>query len=511
MKFGLRLKYRMLFFLFLAQCTVGLWGNDESVKKQGGDKKSPNIILVMSDDQGWGDVSYHGNKMALTPHLDQMSEDGIRLKQFYAASPVCSPTRASVLTGRHPYRSGISWAGHVPLPAGEVTIAEALGAIGYRTGHFGKWHLGVISRTIPQGYIPGEHKPEWYSPPWEHGFNVCFSTQAMMPTYNPYYYPLGEPGNSSYEPIMNREVNFGERNGVRWRDYYWTEDGRIVDENLAGDDSTIIMNKVIKFIDNSLDEEKPFLAVVWFHTPHSPIVSGDHDRKPFESLNLPIEAQHWFGALRAMDRQIGRLRGHLRKRNVEENTLIWFTSDNGPSSIHDYNSSGPFQGKKGSLWEGGVRVPAIIEWPNQFISEDIEMPSSTSDIFPTILDILGELDKFNLNFDGGSILPVLQNRSKDQFRLIPFISPIKSSTSHWPERGLTQRAMASNRYKVISFDNGENYMLFDILTDPSESSDISEKYPDVKENLISKLENWCENVISDYQAIKIKNDRLLER
>ena len=140
------------------------------------ESERPNIVLVMADDLGWGDVAYNGNEIVRTPHLDAMSREGIRLDRFYAAAPVCSPTRGSCLTGRHPFRYGITWAGETPLDQNEITIAEALRSAGYATGHFGKWHVGGLSKTLKQSYFPGDVDPANYSPPWENGFDECFST-----------------------------------------------------------------------------------------------------------------------------------------------------------------------------------------------------------------------------------------------------------------------------------------------------------------------------------------------
>ena len=153
---------------------------------------NPNIILIMADDLGYGDVACYGNPVVKTPHLDAMARDGIRFNRFYSGAPVCSPTRGSCLTGRHPYRYGIRWAGRHPLPKDEITLAEALKSKGYASGHFGKWHLGGLSRTIIQSEFPDGPSP--YSPPWENGFDESFSTESMVPTYNPYYHVGGRIG-----------------------------------------------------------------------------------------------------------------------------------------------------------------------------------------------------------------------------------------------------------------------------------------------------------------------------
>ena len=220
----------------------------------------PNIILVMADDLGWGDVAYNGNKIVRTPHLDAMSREGIRLDRFYAAAPVCSPTRGSCLTGRHPFRYGITWAGETPLNRNEITIAETLREAGYATGHFGKWHVGGLSKTLKQSYFSGEVDPANYSPPWENGFDDCFSTESMVPTFNPCYHLGGDYGSDDYRHLQSEPVDSGQRTGgFRWRTCYWTGPGQLVDEWLEGDDSRLIMDRALDFIGRQQRADKPSL------------------------------------------------------------------------------------------------------------------------------------------------------------------------------------------------------------------------------------------------------------
>jgi arylsulfatase A-like enzyme len=454
----------------------------------------PNVILVMADDLGWGDVAYNGNLTVKTPCLDAMAREAVRLDRFYAAAPVCSPTRGSCLTGRHPYRYGIEWAGETPLKREELTIAEVLRDAGYATGHFGKWHVGGLSKTVKQSYFAGSVDPATYSPPWENGFDECFSTESMMPTFNPYYHLGGEFGTDEYRHLQEVPVERGCRSGgFRWRDHYWTGPGQIIDQWLEGDDSEIIMDRAIDFIARQSAADRPFLALVWFHTPHTPLVASNQDRTPY--AGQPIPAQHWYGAITAMDRQVGRLRDWLKQEDLAENTLVWFCSDNGPSYIHDFNSAGPFRGKKATLWEGGIRVPAVVEWPVRLSSHRVvNAPMSTSDIYPTLLAAAGILLPENQPvLDGVDVSPLLDGSQTQRGTPIAFQAPVKSTHDVMAEPGSKQMAVCDDRYKLISVDGGRRWRLFDLTQDFGESNDIADRYPERVQHMKTTLDNWIES------------------
>lgn len=447
----------------------------------------PNIILLMADDLGYGDLGCYGNPTVLTPNLDMMAQEGIRFNRFYAAAPVSSPTRGSCLTGRHPFRYGIKWAGREPLPADEITLAEALKSRGYVTGHFGKWHLGGLSRTVLQGEFPGGPSP--YSPPWENGFDECFSTESMVPNYNPYYHVGGSYGSDSYRQVQTEPVAKGQRTGGNiWRDRYWTGPGQLVDEWLEGDDSEIIMDRAIDFINDKAGKKSPFLAVIWFHTPHTPVVAGNEQRNLYPGLS--IAQQHWFGAITAMDGQVGRLRSYLRDNGLAKNTVLWFCSDNGPSYIHNYNSAGPLRGKKSELYEGGIRVPAIMEWPSRFPGHmTVDIPVSTSDFYPTLLAATNTVIEKQPVLDGENILPLLEGKS-DRRDPIGFISPLPSPLRKQETMVEEQFALVDRQYKIISMDNGATFQLYDLIADEGETTDIAKEHPGVFNEMKNILLSW---------------------
>jgi len=422
----------------------------------------PNFILVMADDLGWGDVGFQGNKEIRTPEIDQMAANSLHLKRFYAAAPVCSPTRGSILTGRHPERYGIYFANVGFMKPQELTIAEILKSQGYTSGHFGKWHLGTLSKKLTDSSQRAKRENALYSPPWVNGFDICFSSFSQMPTWN---------------PMENQFVK---------QDYY-NEEEKIVSDNLEGDDSRIIMDRVIPFIQKSAGEKKPFFALIWFHTPHHPVIAGPEYQKMYQQFDE--NKQHYYGAITAMDEQIGRLRKELRRLGIENNTVLFFTSDNGPASPNEegqgnfakrlQGSAGLFRGRKTSLYEGGLRVPSLVEWP-AIIKEhrETDYMASTADYYPTILDILNIKTELQPQpVDGISFLNIIKGELKTRQRPIAFYS-------------LKQQALTDNRHKIYSSDEGKTFELYDLLKDPYEKQDIAKDHPEIVQTMSKILRDW---------------------
>ncbi|WP_372649173.1 sulfatase [Draconibacterium sp.] len=422
-----------------------------------------NVIMLMADDLGWGDVGFNGNEKIITPHLDNMAEAGIRFTNFYAAAPLCSPTRASCLTGRAPFRQGIFAAHTGAMRHAETTIAEVLKKKGYATGFFGKWHLGWVEadKLESRGH---------YSPPWHHGFEEVFATKSAVPTWDPTVYPDNWSG-------------FGKGENGKWGGSIYVHNGVPETENLDGDDSRIIMDRAIPFIEKSINEEKPFLATIWFHTPHEPVVAGPEYLAKYPGL--PEEQKHLYGCITAMDEQIGRLKAFLKEKGVAENTILLFCSDNGPADPQakaGIASAGPFRGHKHQMWEGGLRVPSVIEWPGNIeAGQTSDFTACTSDYFPTILEMLNIPVPDKVPLDGISILPVL--RGKEMERTIPFAAGF---LRHY--RDIETYAFIDGQYKICIPDKGDEMMLFDLEADPEESNDLAQEKPELFEKLKAGLE-----------------------
>jgi len=434
----------------------------------------PNVILMMADDMGWGDPQcFNSDSPILTPHLDAMAANGLKFNRFYAAAPVCSPTRGSCLTGRHPFRYGIYFAntGHMLPP--EVTLPELLQKRGYRTGHFGKWHLGTLTKTVKDANRGGPRGVKHYSIPTENGYDTCLVTESKVPTYDPLIKPTKNASSTGWDYIRDRSK------AVDYGTHYWNEKGESV-TGLTGDDSQVMMDAAVPFIKESVVEKKPFFAVIWFHAPHLPVVAGPEHVKPYQKYSE--YERNYYGCITALDEQVGRVRAVLREQGIEENTLVCFCSDNGPEGQAKSapGSAGPFRGRKRSLYEGGVRVPGIIEWPGHIKSGETEFPAVTSDYLPTIVDMLDLELPDRRPLDGISLLPLFNGKMTEREKPIFFRS--KKMLTH-----------VAQRYKLVTLNDGKTWELYDLIDDPVEANDISAQHPDRVKMMSKQLEAWRES------------------
>jgi len=312
----------------------------------------------MADDQGWGDMAYNGHRVLKTPNFDAMAAEALRFDRFYAAAPVCSPTRGSVMTGRHPNRFGCFKWGHTLRPQ-EITVAEALKKAGYVTGHFGKWHLGSVRKGSPVN-------------PGASGFDEWLSA----------------PNFFDNDPILSRE-------GVAIQ--------------TKGESSMVTVDAALEFIRKHADTPQPFLAVVWFGSPHGPHQAIERDRALYTDQKEKL--QHFYGEITGMDRAFGKLRKELRTLGIRDNTVLWYCSDNG--GLQTVSTGG--RGKKGQIYEGGLRVPAIIEWPARITGHSVtKIPCNTVDIYPTLLDIAGVRMENQPPLDGISLTSLIAGRMKSR-------------------------------------------------------------------------------------------------
>ena len=441
--------------------------------------KKPTIVLCMADDQGWGDMAYNGHPVLKTPHFDAMAASALRFDRFYAAHPVCSPTRGSVMTGRHPNRFGCFKWGHTLRPQ-EITIAEALKTAGYVTGHFGKWHLGSVRKGSPVN-------------PGASGFDEWLSA----------------PNFFDNDPILSRE-------------------GTAV--QTKGESSMVTVDAALEFIEKHSKVTQPFLAVVWFGSPRGPHKAIEEDSAIYADQQKNF--QHFYGEITGMDRAFGKLRKKLRTLGIDKDTILWYCSDNG--GLPKVGTTGG-RANKGKIYEGGLRVPAILEWPARIPKPRVsEVPCNTSDIYPTLLDITGVKMKNQPPLDGISLVPLIESKMKTRPKPMGFwdhpTGGIRTPSLEWMTELLeAQKAGKESSdisrlrldavnitkqdpldsfpghaawldwpwklHRIHSKKGDIKFELYNLADDPAEQNDLATQNADRVNSMKSQLESWLVSVV----------------
>lgn len=399
------------------------------------DAERPNIVLVMADDQGWGETSYNHHPILKTPHLDALAESGLRFNRFYAGAPVCSPTRAAVLTGRSCYRTGVPEHGYA-LRHQEVTLPQILADAGYQTAHFGKWHLnGLRGPGVPIF----EHDP----------FNPgTFGFQTWLSVTNFY----------DRDPLLSRNGTF---------------------EDYQGDSSDVIVEQALDHLSVVAQNDEPFFVVIWYGTPHSPFKASAEDYAPFATLNE--SSKNHYGELVALDRSVGALRQGLRDLEIEKDTVLWYCSDNGGLPKIEPPTTGGLRGHKGLIDEGGLRVPGIIEWPGKIAPRQTDFPATVMDMMPTVLELAGETHPIPQRpTDGESLVHLFDGQTPDRERGSAFYFRYKKMA-----------AMIHNDWKLTSRNLSQGpFELYNLATDPVEANDVSKQYAERQQSMAAKLIEW---------------------
>ena len=477
-----------------------------AVETNRGETTRPNIILLMGDDHGWEETGYYGHPEVKTPVLDELAATGLRLDRFYAGHPSCSPTRGSVLTGRHPNRYGTFSPGCSLRPE-EVTMAQLLGNAGYLCGHFGKWHVGTVKAGSPTN-------------PGAMGFDTWVSHDNFFELDPPLSRNGGPP-----------EIHEGES-------------------------SAVVINEALRFIEGAKDQDAPFLAVVWFGSPHEPysglpddlalydhlpekyadrpevrLTSNETGRRVSRPLGEVLRER--YAEITAMDRAIGSLRDFLRESDLRDNTLIWYCGDNGTPPSAPLAT--PLRGRKGQVYEGGTRVPAVIEWPARIPApRSSAMNTVTSDMLPTLCALAGVDIPGDRPLDGINLVPLLDGTLNERPEPIffwmfnsrgslgePWIDPelqrgttplvkymgdIRTrnfSNNHYPKINASDysgpRVMLGNRYKLVVHDGkadaGPLIELFDLKADPAEETNLAEQDSAIVEQMQAELRTWQHSVL----------------
>jgi len=383
--------------LMILCCVV--WSFYAETIVQAADEERPNILVVLCDDLGYGDLACYGHPLVKTPNLDKFATEGLRLTSCYSAAPNCSPARCGLMTGRTPFRVGVhNWISEgspMHLRKREITIATLLRQAGYATAHTGKWHLNGMFNKVGQPQPP------------DHGFDYWFSTQ------------------NNALPSHANPINF-VRNGK-------------AAGPIAGYAGQIVAEEAIHWLQKKWDREKPFFLYVCFHEPHEPIATDKRFSElyppkgklsAFDHTTTSFQAHH--GNITQMDDAFGRLMKTLDELKLREDTFIVFTSDNGPAITprHPHGSAGPLRDKKGDLYEGGIRVPGMIRWPGHVKPGTVsDEPVCGVDLLPTLCELVGIPAPADRTLDGVSILPVLKDDKTKLIRKQPLYWQFNASHS----------------------------------------------------------------------------------
>jgi arylsulfatase A len=396
-------------------------------------KRRPNVILILSDDQGYGDTSLHGNTWLKTPSMEKLASQSTEFTRFYV-SPVCAPTRCSLLTGRYNLRAGVHGVtgGRETMASNETTIAEALRPAGYRTVLYGKWHLGQHYPNVPHAQ----------------GFDefIGFRTGHFLNYWDPQLERNGKP-----YPVKG----------------YITE---------------ALTDLAIRFLEK---RPSPFFLYLAYNVPHTPFQVPDQYWKRFQAMDLPDQTRAAYALTACLDDNIGRLLAKLDELKMAEETIVIFLSDNGPAG--DRFNSG-LRGKKASVWEGGNRVPFLIRWPGVIpAGRKVDAIAAHIDLYPTLLELCRAPQPDGaLPIDGRSLTPLLAERPGhwDERALYFHHERPAEPDARFPGTVRTQR---------FNLVNGEN--LYEIPSDPGETKDVAAQYPEEKRRLQAAYERWFRSVL----------------
>ena len=402
--------------------------------------KRPNVVLILTDDQGYGDLGCHGNEKIRTPNLDRLAAQSVELTHFYV-SPVCAPTRASLLTGRYNYRTGAidTYLGRAMMYPDEVTLAERLGGAGWRTGIFGKWHLGdnYPLRAMDQGF-----------------------QESLVIKGGGLGQPSDLPG------------------GTRYFDPVLLHNGK--PEKQAGYCMDIYTQAALRFIEEN--RERPFFAYLATNLPHGPLEVPEKYVEPYRAMGLDDRVARTYGMISSIDENVGRLLEKLKVLGLEENTIVIFLTDNG---AQDPRYAAGLRGTKGTVYDGGVRVPCFIRWPARLKARQMGRVAAHIDMVPTLLDACGIAPTAEPPLDGMNLLPLLDGRAGDW--------PDRTIYLQWhrgDEPVLYRNACArSERYKLV--DGKE---LYDMAADPGETKSIAAEHPDIVARMRAGYEAWFKDV-----------------
>ncbi|GEP43629.1 sulfatase family protein [Brevifollis gellanilyticus] len=393
---------------------------------------SPNIILFLADDLGYGDLGCYGHPIIKSPNLDAFAKQGVRLTQCYSGSAVCSPSRSALLTGRTPHRNGVyTWiaeGAEVHLRTSETTLPELLKGAGYGTCHSGKWHLNGLFNNPAQPQ-PGDHGYDWW-----------------MATQN------------NAAPTHENPNNF-------------VRNGKAVGQ-MEGYSAPLVVSEAVTWLKEKRDATKPFFLAVWTHEPHYPIKSDPKFKALYPDLTDYVQKEHHANVTQ-MDHAFGNLMKALDEQKLADSTFVFFTSDNGPEGdgikTPGRGSSGGLRGRKRDLHEGGIRVPGMARWPGKIqAGTTSDVPVIGSDMFPTMLAVAGVEAPKDKVLDGVNVLSVLDGSATKVTRPQPLFWRLHMAPN-------AKIAMRVDEWKILANAELTEFELYDINSDPQEATDLKDK------------------------------------
>lgn len=413
----------------------------------------PNIILIMTDDQGYGELACHGNPVIKTPSLDRLHEESVRFTDFNV-SPTCSPTRASLMTGRHEFRSGVTHTinERERLSLKAATIAQVLKAAGYATGIFGKWHLGDEDAYQPD----------------RRGFDEVFIHGAggIGQTYPG---SCGDaPGNTYFNPAILHNGTFVKTEG------FCTD---------------VFFAQAMKWIEERSWRSAPFFVYVVPNAPHGPYVCPDSYKKPYFDAGMSDPDAAYYGMITNIDDNVGRLMKNLVQWGLDKRTLIIFMTDNGHARSNLYNAG--MRGSKGGPYQGGTRVPAFFSWTGTLqAGVDIDKLAAHIDIFPTLAELAGATVPGDIKLDGHSLVPLLQDPNAEWADRFIFVHQGRWAKGMAAQSKYKNCAVRNSRFRLVN-----NEELYDIKNDPGETTNVISQHADVVEKMRKAYDRWWEEVL----------------
>jgi len=423
--------------------------------------RRPNIVFVLTDDQGYGDLSCHGNPILKTPNLDRLHAEGVRFTDFHV-SPTCSPTRSALMTGRHEFKNGVT---HTILEREQLTlkattIAQVLKSAGYTTGIFGKWHLG-------------DEPDHW---PDKRGFDEMF-IHGCGGIGQSYPGSCGDaPGNTYFDPAILHNGKFEKTKG------YCTD---------------VFFGQALRWIE-SVKGKKPFFCYLPTNAPHAPLHVRPEDEKRYADRVKNPNTAKFFGMIANIDDNVGHLLDKLKEWDLERDTLVIFMNDNGGTAgVSVYNAG--MRGQKVTPWLGGTRAASFWRWPGTFKPGDVDRLAAHIDFFPTVAEIAGAklTDEVKAQVEGRSLMPLLRDPKAEWPDRILF-----THVGRWPkgvkpaEYKYAHCSVRSPRWHLVSDakDGSKQWQLFDVKADPGEKTDVAAKHPEVVKELDAAYDKWWDSV-----------------